>query len=783
MEGTRLWLMFHLQCYLNFLFSFRFANATRVPTSKAMEKARLETFTMFQSWAHDEVQGHGANSGQVFGHGIACLITLSHCYLLRWRRLALSPLLNRTATIRPLASIVVLHSVDGSLMMIQCALRSETHWRCSSQLYRAEHRKREKRIQTVCPFLAASSASLSKSTSKAPSRASSKAPSRVPSQSKVKSAIVTDPESAEEGSDDQEPPPPPTKAAGSSRSKKTAAAASSSAPSTSTSEGTSTASRRVTRSKGAKSSVTEASEEELEVMDGSETEAGKKVSRSKRKGKAVGKPQMESVREQVEEEEEPEEIEPAKPKRGRTASSKKTGATSTSRKKKVANENNEADDVDTETTAPPPKTKPTRTRSKANLQSDAEASHQESTRSQSKSKSSTKSHRTPASELEEDTAEQSAPVRKKTKAPTPDVEPVAADSKPAKGRTVSRSKPKPKVVQSDSDDEDVSTPHEQPPAQKSRSTSRTASTSRTKPEKVIDPPSRSEKSATKTRKSSSTSDDAGYATAELPMDVDDTNHATHALEQDEDAVMADSHDQDSGLADSVAPSSPPPSKSSDRKPSSQSSRKGVQTEDLPSRSSNTRGQAVPKSSSSSALLLDEPGHASAHGKINDTKSKKGKDKMQVEVVISTSGTRKVSAPLVADMDTENDEMVVDGIEQHSESAATPPPATSSSSPPRPTDPSTPKSRNVQFLPSVPEAETEPSAPSDSEIPVSIIPLLSVVPLERLTALTEEESAMTIEQYIRREIDVQYQRFKEDGERRITLFKEKAAETRRIIEAS
>ncbi|KAJ7600901.1 inhibitor of apoptosis repeat-containing protein [Mycena floridula] len=39
---------------------FKFADKSRVPTSKAMEKARLETFKV--RWQHDKVRGHGANS-------------------------------------------------------------------------------------------------------------------------------------------------------------------------------------------------------------------------------------------------------------------------------------------------------------------------------------------------------------------------------------------------------------------------------------------------------------------------------------------------------------------------------------------------------------------------------------------------------------------------------------------------------------------------------------------------------------------------------------------------
>ena len=49
-------------------------------------------------------------------------------------------------------------------------------------------------------------------------------------------------------------------------------------------------------------------------------------------------------------------------------------------------------------------------------------------------------------------------------------------------------------------------------------------------------------------------------------------------------------------------------------------------------------------------------------------------------------------------------------------------------------------------------------------------------------LTEEERIMTVEQWIRREIEVQYERLKRDGEGKIRLFKERAEEVRRQIEA-
>ena len=51
-----------------------------------------------------------------------------------------------------------------------------------------------------------------------------------------------------------------------------------------------------------------------------------------------------------------------------------------------------------------------------------------------------------------------------------------------------------------------------------------------------------------------------------------------------------------------------------------------------------------------------------------------------------------------------------------------------------------------------------------------------------TQLADEERMMTVEQWIRREIEVQYERLRRDGEMKIRLFKERAEEVRRQIEA-
>ncbi|EPS96498.1 hypothetical protein FOMPIDRAFT_1130345 [Fomitopsis schrenkii] len=55
------------------------------------------------------------------------------------------------------------------------------------------------------------------------------------------------------------------------------------------------------------------------------------------------------------------------------------------------------------------------------------------------------------------------------------------------------------------------------------------------------------------------------------------------------------------------------------------------------------------------------------------------------------------------------------------------------------------------------------------------------PLPQLKMLTEEESMMTVEQWIRREIERESRMLKEDAERQLAAVKEKAAQMRRDIE--
>jgi hypothetical protein len=95
-----------------------------------------------------------------------------------------------------------------------------------------------------------------------------------------------------------------------------------------------------------------------------------------------------------------------------------------------------------------------------------------------------------------------------------------------------------------------------------------------------------------------------------------------------------------------------------------------------------------------------------------------------------------------------------------ESPATPPPASSSL-------------LSVSSITSTTRAESH----TDAETLVEPLPM----PVNG-TQLTEEERLMTVEEWIRQEIEVHYERLRRDGEMKIKLFKERAEEVRRQIES-
>ena len=101
--------------------------------------------------------------------------------------------------------------------------------------------------------------------------------------------------------------------------------------------------------------------------------------------------------------------------------------------------------------------------------------------------------------------------------------------------------------------------------------------------------------------------------------------------------------------------------------------------------------------------------------------------------------------------------------QRDENPATPPPPT-------------PPSSSMLSVSST-TSTTKVEGHTDTETLVESLPVRT-----NGAQLTEEERMMTVEQWIRREIEVQYERLKRDGEAKIRLFKERAEEVRREIEA-
>lgn len=59
---------------------------------------------------------------------------------------------------------------------------------------------------------------------------------------------------------------------------------------------------------------------------------------------------------------------------------------------------------------------------------------------------------------------------------------------------------------------------------------------------------------------------------------------------------------------------------------------------------------------------------------------------------------------------------------------------------------------------------------------------AILPALRLEMLTPEDRCLTVEQWIRREIEISYDQLKQDGRKQISLFEGRAREVRQIIEA-
>jgi hypothetical protein len=84
------------------------------------------------------------------------------------------------------------------------------------------------------------------------------------------------------------------------------------------------------------------------------------------------------------------------------------------------------------------------------------------------------------------------------------------------------------------------------------------------------------------------------------------------------------------------------------------------------------------------------------------------------------------------------------------------------------------------------AEPQPSSTSNTTLSLPTaeplyLPPLSKLPFMPLQTLSEAELDMTVEEWIRYQIEVEQDRFKRDGERELERFKKRAEEVRNVIE--
>ncbi|KAI0711191.1 hypothetical protein C8T65DRAFT_186079 [Cerioporus squamosus] len=769
--------------------SYDLSDPTRHPTSKAVEKARLETFSKV-SWPHDAVKNHGANSKALAKAGFICNST---------------------------------EPGDDTALCLYCNL-SLSGWDEDDDPFE-EHLKRDKKKGTSCAFLQAyASNSLGKSTAKRPtSRAAPKPPTRSASQT-LRGAPASDAPDAPMDTEDELAVIPSDASAPARPSSGRQSKASSARTSSVTAK--TPASRRSTRgtsTTGKTPGSRTVSSDVEETEGGSESDAGRRAGKPKRKAGGKAKARVSAIAEEEDEagvaaeavdddvvmqEPEPEqEQDPPKKKRGRPPKSAAKPAPQ-SKGKKAATAEEEAEDPAMETDVeqvPPPAAKKThtRTRSKANIESEAEAAPSSSKRTHTRTKSGSKA-KVKAEENEEEPVVSAPAPKKKGKqvaAKADEVEEdeeenVSALPKKPKGRVVSRSKVKPDPPVSDMDDVEPSQKEE------GKSHSRTES-GRSAASRGAKPSHESK---------SSLSEDAGYATAEPPPDIDqmDVDEPSPPSPQPPRKAEAPALPRAEPRARTVSRSTPTDGDAGKR-PSLATNGAGSSTGASSSRPSVARPPSKLNKDLLQVIEIDSdgeetgahgpPAKATAKGKapmsraestssvkvFKKPSSQASKKKLQVEVVVPPQPARPKAMEVEAADVHMQDQSPTSPVRTQPVGGSSPSAITKPALP----EPGTPVSAVHRSAFPSPVREDDARAPSPeaevlgavSNSPRTYHPFLAQVPIEKLASLTEEETEMTLEQYIRREMGIQYAQLKADGERRIDEFKQKAAETKRLIESS
>ena len=498
------------------------------------------------------------------------------------------------------------------------------------------------------------------------------------------------------------------------------------------------------------------------------------------------------------------EPEPPKKKRGRPPKNATAKLASQTKGKKAQEEEIVVEESDVE---PPPPLKKAhgRTRSKANLESETETAPPTSRSTLTRTKSGSRA-KVKQEEVEEPVVV-SAASKKTSKQVPPTAEeddvPSAPPKKP-KGKAVSRSKPKTEKRDSDVDDGAVE-PERQ---EKSHIRAESGRSAASRGLKVED------------ERKSSLSEDAGYATAEPPpdadrMDVDDEPGSPPKPPVEPPAKKAAPMSHRAELPARAPSRSSPADSETGKRPSPVAN--GVRSSSVASSSRLPSSRPPSKLNKDSLKVIeidsegeesgvhDPPAKARSKGKapvsrqestnvvlpVKKPSSQASKKKMQVEVLLPPPPSRPKAAS-TDDMRMEVDSpqspvraQPVQGAEAKGFPAQPDPPGPSTpisavhrSISPSPVRAASDGTHDVH-MPD-PDEELLAAAPNS---PRAYHPYLAQFPVEKLGSLTEEEAEMTLEQYIRREMESQYAQLKADAERRIEEFKEKAAETRKLIETS
>lgn len=776
--------------------NFVFPNSARIPSSKMMEKARLDSYA--SHWPHDQAKGHSASSKKMAQAGFV---------------------------------YTPQGPGDDTTTCFYCGT-SLSGWEDGDDPLE-EHHKREEKARTQCPFFMTSAPQPqhTKPAGRPPGRSQSKPPSANTSRLKKKkkaqdSQPEESPSSLSSDEDTSAPAAPPnsrTRASTSKQSSSTrASGVTTKTPASRKSTRSASVSRHTATSQDAPASETE------DDVEASGCESGKRVSKSKKKATGKVKERIEAIQE-VEEgenvapEEQPAEPPvPPKPRRGRPPKNKAAASTANAFKSLQ-----DAGHAHSKEEAPSEQPTHSTTRSKTDTEFELDVSMASS--SETKARSSAKGKAKPASTTKNEMPPPSLPSetskstgRKARNIVGSDLEEQDLEEPVAKAKVKPKPKPKATPTTQDSEVEDGLI-HDGSQESQAR-----------QPANTIDPTSMKPKN----RKSSSTSDDAGYATAEHGMDVavgpPEPRNAPASSQAIQDASTVAPQRSNSIDRAPSRQGSVRPGRASSRPASAMvlsSSRLNTEVVDISSSDEETplpRSSSKPENTEAEAdahapplrhqssnqgvatgsigVFVDEEyGSKRLRQQSNPLRAasrapSKGArlSKLVVEVVAPPPSTmRRVDEQISPDIDmadamspSPDDVIAATAPQPHDNPlaarispSATPPPRTPSL-PPNDTEWPKPSSKPpATVLPSFDEEMEEKSTPSTKDPLASFTPFLSMAPLSNLSSLPEEDHDLTLEQYIRREIEKQYQQFKEDAERKIALFEAKATETRRVIESA